>query len=304
MKAQEHRWAIILAAGEGKRLQSLTTTPEGKVIPKQFCSWTSEKSMIRKTIERAECLVPQERIVVVVAQEHEEFWKSELYFLPRKNIIVQPQNKGTAAGLLLPLLHVLEEDSLATVLVFPSDHSIEEEEIVEETLRQAVVEAEGVDKSILLLGITPSSAESDYGWIIPASRKIRGISQVDHFVEKPPLEVAQQLIDQGGLWNSFMLVASATSMLCLYRSVLPQLTETMIRYFHDLPTCYQVLPVQDFSKDVLEKGVGQCKVIQVPECGWSDLGTPARLLQHLNQQTAESCSWNYDPAFHASSAVN
>jgi mannose-1-phosphate guanylyltransferase len=31
-------WAIVLAAGEGSRLHSLTTTESGIAIPKQFCS--------------------------------------------------------------------------------------------------------------------------------------------------------------------------------------------------------------------------------------------------------------------------
>jgi hypothetical protein len=33
-----HNWALVLAAGEGARIQALTMTASGIAIPKQFCS--------------------------------------------------------------------------------------------------------------------------------------------------------------------------------------------------------------------------------------------------------------------------
>ncbi len=38
MQEEAGTWALILAAGEGSRLRSLTTTSSGTAIPKQFCS--------------------------------------------------------------------------------------------------------------------------------------------------------------------------------------------------------------------------------------------------------------------------
>jgi dTDP-glucose pyrophosphorylase len=38
MTNHNHTWALVLAAGEGSRLHTLTTTAEGAAIPKQFCS--------------------------------------------------------------------------------------------------------------------------------------------------------------------------------------------------------------------------------------------------------------------------
>src|SRR5262245_3901959 len=38
MNYDTHDWAIVLAAGEGTRLRSLTTMADGVPVPKQFCS--------------------------------------------------------------------------------------------------------------------------------------------------------------------------------------------------------------------------------------------------------------------------
>ena len=34
----KHTWALVLAAGDGSRLHSLTTTTAGVAVPKKFCS--------------------------------------------------------------------------------------------------------------------------------------------------------------------------------------------------------------------------------------------------------------------------
>src|SRR5258708_4316875 len=47
-------WAIVLAAGEGSRLHSLTTTEAGIAIPKQYCSLRGGPSLLREALQRAE----------------------------------------------------------------------------------------------------------------------------------------------------------------------------------------------------------------------------------------------------------
>ena len=116
-------WALILAAGQGTRLSSLTTTKEGFAVPKQFCSLCGGASLLEETLSRAETVATRSHIVTVVAAEHRRWWEPTLWTLPGENIVVQPQNKGTATGLLLPLLHILRRDPNATVAVLPSDHS-------------------------------------------------------------------------------------------------------------------------------------------------------------------------------------
>lgn len=73
-------WAIVLAAGDGTRLHSLTADAAGASVPKQFC-----------------CL-------------------GALATLPDSNIVVQPANRGTAIGMLLPVLQIARRDSSAKIV--------------------------------------------------------------------------------------------------------------------------------------------------------------------------------------------
>ena len=82
-------WALILAAGEGSRLRSLTTT-NGVAIPKQFCSLNGGPSLLQEALHRAESVVPQSRVCTIVAAQHRRWWESPLYHLATENVVVQP----------------------------------------------------------------------------------------------------------------------------------------------------------------------------------------------------------------------
>jgi hypothetical protein len=50
-----------------------------------------------------------------------------------------------------------------------------------------------------------------------------------------------------------------------------------------LDKIYENLRSLDFSRDVLQGRESMLKVLTVPQCGWTDLGTPQRVGQILGQ---------------------
>ena len=130
MRKSNGVWAIVLAAGDGRRLRRLTTTRSGLAIPKQFCSLERGPSLLQEAIERASRIADLERICPIVAAQHEQWWRDQLRGVPRDNIIVQPDNRGTANGVLLPLLTILERDPQARVVLLPSDHYVRYEAVL------------------------------------------------------------------------------------------------------------------------------------------------------------------------------
>lgn len=53
MLQEANTWTLVLAAGEGTRLRSLTTSPSGTAIPKQFCSLFEGPSLLHEALTRA-----------------------------------------------------------------------------------------------------------------------------------------------------------------------------------------------------------------------------------------------------------
>jgi mannose-1-phosphate guanylyltransferase len=284
VNGREHAWAIVLAGGDGLRLLAWTGDPSGRVVPKQYCSFGRPRSMLRWALERACSVVPREHVLIVVAEQHRRFWEQELSDFPLDNIVVQPRNRGTGAGLLLPLLRLWpHRDTVARVLVLASDHYVEDEQTLRESLDMALNARGRRAGRLLLLGMTPSGLDDDFGWIVPASRVSGRIRRVAHFAEKPGPEGARILMRRGALVNSLILVAPADLILRLYQETLPGILGALLDCPGDaggrehLAEIYESIPTSDFSRHVLSRSVRHLSVVEVPWCGWSDLGTPDRL---------------------------
>ncbi len=293
MAHESNVWAIVLAAGEGSRLRTLTTTANGTAIPKQFCSLRGGPSLLQEALLRAQVVAPRERICPIVAVQHRRWWEGPLCPLPADNVIVQPDNRGTANGILLPLLHILERDPLANIVLLPSDHHVRDEAVLARALRQAAAQLRSRQSDLLLLGLEPEEADPELGYIVPGLRAGHCTFQVVRFVEKPHAALARQLIEQGALWNAFIVAATGRALLRMFERKCADIVLKMRRVVqHDrldlldgIATAglYDRLPTLDFSRDIVEGQEASLQVLAVPPCGWSDLGTLKRVAETLRR---------------------
>ncbi|HEY0554972.1 MAG TPA: sugar phosphate nucleotidyltransferase [Thermoanaerobaculia bacterium] len=283
-------WGIVLAAGQGSRLQGITTVGD-EAVPKQFCALHGDVSMLRRTLQRAARLVPDPHIKVVVAAEHRKWWERELADLARTSVVVQPSNRGTAAGILLPLTPILRQDPEGVVVLLPADHHVGREWILQAALDQAVATVRTSPDRIVLLGMTPEDEkDSEYGWIVPGGDPSSGPAAVRRFREKPPATETAALLAQGALVNSFVVVARVRTLHALYEERLTDLAALFRRWrggAASLRSLYERIPSRDFSRELLEPCADRLWVVPVPPCGWTDLGTPARVARCLESQQTE-----------------
>ena len=165
-----------------------------------------------------------ERILTVVTRAHEPFYRRVLVDNPGKNLVVQPESRGTGAAILYALLRLCKLRPNLAVAVLPSDHFVSDNA---EFMRQVDVAFDAIrddPEVIVILGIRPESAETGYGSIEPGERLgvLPGdLFQVRRFWEKPPAALAQELMLRGCLWNSFVMVASTSGLLRLYGAIFP-----------------------------------------------------------------------------------
>ncbi|HEU4531195.1 MAG TPA: sugar phosphate nucleotidyltransferase [Steroidobacteraceae bacterium] len=293
---QQNTWALVLAAGEGSRLRSLTTDATGTAVPKQFCSLDGGPSLLQEALHRAQAVAPRERICTVVAEQHRRWWQGALWSLPAANVIVQPRNRGTALGVLLPVLKILARDPLARIVFLPADHYVRDEHVLALALGVAVADLERHPDELLLLGIAPEEADPELGYILPGLPEAGGALSVQRFVEKPAVAAARELIGAGGLWNSFIFAANGFAVLSMLRERMPEVVDRMetalardgdLRGVNTLAELYAELPEVDFSRHIMQGAERRLRVAPVPRCGWSDLGTPRRVAETIRRLRAE-----------------
>ena len=82
-------WAVVLAAGEGTRMASLTRHLYGWDVPKQFATLVGDRSMLQLTMERIAPLIPPDRTIVVVDESHEVLARVIGHALPLPRVVTQ-----------------------------------------------------------------------------------------------------------------------------------------------------------------------------------------------------------------------
>lgn len=317
MNYQSHAWVIVLAAGDGARLASLTTHQDGRAVPKQFCSLNGGDSLLQASLRRARRIVPRRRICAIVARNHEHYWGPTLRSLPEANVIVQPRNRGTANGLLLGVLRILERDPLARITFLPADHHVLDERILIRSIRAAAAlvsrDPEGTLKTrLLLVGISPEAPDPELGYIVQGASLGAGIHHVTQFIEKPAAAVARALIAHGAVWNSFILSAHGAAVVACIRERYPHIVDNMIKALRldamqgtcALEDFYEHLPEIDFSRSIAQGAESALCVYTSPPCGWTDLGTPRRVGAALHRLWISQRHRPFLAASHAPAVLN
>jgi len=286
-------WAIVLAGGEGSRVQPFLAELCGGRGIKQFCTIIGDRSMLQHTVSRVQKLTRKERILVSLNSRHRSDATEQLSVLSPENLIFQPTNLDTAPGILLPLAHISHRDPDAVVAVFPSDHFIRNEESFMACAARAVRELKRHRDALILLGLSPEWPDDSYGWIEPAVvQHHQGSVPVQAFFEKPDPTEARKLMLRGSLWNTFvfvaraevlwkMVAASAPELYCIFSTIRLMLPSDHTRSVIEF--AYRSLRPVNFSSAVLTRSSSHLRVIRVPPVGWSDWGTKERILASLEE---------------------
>lgn len=293
---QASLWAIILAGGEGERVKEFAREQFGSAIPKQFCAFVGRRSMLERTIRRAQLLIPSERLVVIGTAHHDAYMFQSLGAAPPSTVLFQPANRDTAPGILLPLIHILRKDPQARVVILPADHFVVPGY---RFMRAVAVAAHFVENqdcdSPILLAVKPDRPEPEYGWIEPgpfvqhgAQRSIR---RIERFIEKPPRDRAEQLMMDGWLWNTMVIVARAQALMDLAWEHMPGLARwfSLLHRFwgsiHEqdyVEEVYRFIPKTNFSTSFLADRHMKSLVLPVQNVYWSDWGTRERILDTVS----------------------
>jgi mannose-1-phosphate guanylyltransferase len=283
--------SIILAAGEGRRLAQLTRRLHGDDRPKQFAVIKGERSLLQETLRRMATVSRPDQMTVIVAAEQAAMAREQLVAHEGLDLVLQPRNRGTGPGVLLPLARVLARAPGASVVITPSDHHFQRPERFLGRLSYARAAAETSPAGVCLLAVDAELASSDLGWVVPgAALPARpGANVIDAFIEKPDAATARRLLGRGALWNTFVMVGRAESLWALAARQLPSQLRLFEGYRAALGTdreeaslqrIYDLLDPADFSADVLAPARGLA-VVSVGGCGWSDWGTAERIFASL-----------------------
>lgn len=213
---------VILCGGVGSRLWPLSRHR----FPKQFLPLHGERTMMQDTLAR----VPHGKTFTAplfIANEDHRFLVAEQVraaAAPTAGIMLEPLGRGTAAAVCAAALSVQAREPGGLMLVMPSDHVIEDTAAFHDAVDKAAVAA--ADGALVTFGITPTRAETGYGYIQGGAAwpDAPDCVRVDRFIEKPDQARAEAFLAEGGYcWNSGIFLFRADTVLDELRGLRPDI---------------------------------------------------------------------------------
>ena len=286
---------VILCGGSGTRLWPLSRSG----FPKQFLVLSgddSSKSLFQQAIERINSIASAQislgNTLIVTNEEHRFLALDQLRELPHieATLLLEPVGRNTAPALTLAAFEAKDDPIL---VITPADQTVKNTAAFTKALQDciAVVDADKAKQTIAILGITPTSPETGYGYIRrDAAKGAHQECAVQQFVEKPDAKTAQSYLEDGHyLWNSGMFVLRASTWLAAIQEFRPDIfgaTETawvarttdhtdQATFVRPDKEIFSTIPSESIDYAVIEKCPGSSKyAVKMVEldAGWSDLG--------------------------------
>lgn len=254
---------ILLSGGSGKRLWPLSNDIRSKQFIKIFKqSNGTYESMLQRMYHNIKEIDKKGSITIATSKSQVSAIFNQLG--ENVGISVEPCRRDTFPAIALASEYLKDVRGIGldeVVIVCPVDPYVKREYF--EALQNLAVQAEKNEANLVLMGIEPTYPSEKYGYIIPKSNT--ATAMVSTFKEKPTVDLAQQYIEEGALWNGGVFAFKL--------SYLIDKAHELIDYidYEDMLKRYESLPKISFDYAVVEKE----KRIQVQrfQGEWKDLGT-------------------------------
>ncbi len=298
------RIALVMAGGGGSRLWPASTPDR----PKQFMALGHDPSrtLLAAAVARAAAVADREHTFVVTTAGLESAVRAAAPAVPPANVIAEPAARSTAPCVALGLLHIVErlrrdgwsegQIDATPLIVLPADHHIGDEPRFA-ALLLAACECAARTRRVLVLGASPTRAETGYGYIERDADPTPDCGDVAvyaalRFVEKPVLARARELLASGRfLWNAGVTISAIGRLTEEYRRHAPGLWDALRPVAAALrdgspelaaaraAQAYAATSPASIDVAILEK-LGDLQVAAT-DVAWTDLGSWAAIREAL-----------------------
>jgi mannose-1-phosphate guanylyltransferase/mannose-6-phosphate isomerase len=292
---------VILCGGSGTRLWPLSRAG----FPKQFLALSGnldKKTLFQEAVERLnQCnsaSITLGSTLIVTNEDHRFLVLDQLREMNSINttLLLEPVGRNTSPALTLAALYASEsgkdKEQDPILVITPADQTIQNTEVFTKALQSciSVVAGDASNKTIAILGITPTAPETGYGYIRrSASKGNFGEHLVEQFAEKPNLETAKAYLANGNyFWNSGMFVLRASTWLAVLNEFRPDILEATQKawdqktedqadgtpFVRPNKELFSAIPSESIDYAVIEKCSSsnyQVKMVEL-NAGWNDLG--------------------------------
>ena len=267
---------IVLCGGPGSRLWPASTGRQ----PKPFVDLLGGPSLFQRTLARVAAAPGASPPVIVMGADHVAQARAQIETAGGlETFLVEPVGRDSGPALLAAAVWIARKDPTGVALAVASDHHIPDEAAFAEAVGAALPAV--CAGHIVTFGVKPTYPATAYGYIrageaLAVAPAVRAVAR---FVEKPDLQRARSLLDEGCLWNSGNFMFRVDALVDEAARHAPELLEAVRRAVEEgrseegvfrLGAPFAQAPRISIDVGIMEK-TERAAVLPI-DYAWSDLG--------------------------------
>ncbi len=217
-------YPVLLCGGTGTRLWPLSR----ETYPKQFVKIIGEESLFQQAANRVTgkdfmppTIITNTKFRFIVTEQLAQ--KS----IDPGSILIEPEQRNTAPGILAAALHIVEKDPNGIILTAPADHQIPNKEEFRKTVLRGMPHAEL--EQIITFGIKIDRPETGYGYLNLSEKPKKNPVKLLNFIEKPTRAEAIKMQQANNfLWNSGIFLFKAKTIISEFKKHKPELHQIVL----------------------------------------------------------------------------
>ena len=289
-------YAILMAGGVGSRFWPVSTSE----FPKQFHDMLGAgDTLIQKTFKRLAKIIPVENILILTNEKYNDLVLQQLPLLKQDQVLLEPAMRNTAPCILYASLKIKKQNPNAVMVVAPSDHWIENEDLFVENLQQCFDYCQN-NNALMTLGIQPTYPNTGFGYIEFDKTDNKAIKKVNQFREKPDYETAKSFLYQGNfLWNGGIFIWSVSSICESFKNYQPKMNDLFMQGWDAYNTVAEANFIatnyalsENISIDYAVMETAKNVFVLPATFDWNDLGTWGQLHEKLTKDEGQNAVVN------------
>lgn len=273
---------ILLSGGSGKRLWPMSNDSRSKQFLRVLSTSDGRRmSMVQRVYEQLSRFGLAKDTYICASKAQSDMIFAQLGDV---QVILEPSRRDTFPAISLATLYLLDHQLIEpdeVIVVMPIDLYVEDDFFELIASLQEIYDSSMAD--LVLVGVTPSSPSSQYGYISvdrESSKGMQGFNRIHSFIEKPSTLLAVDLVNDGSLWNCGIFTYTASYLReCLLEGGYPNT-------YVDILDEFECLPAISFDYEVVESSKSMVAVTY--SGSWKDLGTWGALTQEVGLDFAGS----------------
>lgn len=267
---------VLLSGGSGKRLWPLSNDIRSKQFLKLLKNENGQaESMVQRVFRQIKTVGGWDSVTIAAAASQKDIINLQLG--ESVNIVIEPERRDTFPAIALACSYLYSELMVGrdeVIAVLPVDPYVDLEYFRKiSEIENNILE----DSDLILLGATPTFPTEKYGYIVPvynnfsdpqsAHQHNQKALKVAYFKEKPTVEAAEELINNGALWNCGVFGLKLRYVL----DILEDKYKISNFSYDSMKETFKSLKKTSFDYEIVEKAKN-IKVLKY-EHTWMDLGS-------------------------------